>query len=464
MKSLALSALCAALLVPGAAQASAPAKSHPARRRPSAPPPALVWHVETLAGAEVDSNRADEPVNPASVVKVATSWWALDRLGPEHQFETSFYARGAVDPRTGVLNGDLVVSGSGDPDFQAENAFLVAAALNDLGVRRVKGGLVVNRAFWTGWENGSEGMEPDPDRRARLMGERLRANLDPHRWGRAAREAWYDYARRHGLRGVRPPGVAVAGPVLVEDRLPRDGDVALVDHHSKPLLDVLRRFNCFSNNDIERIGADLGSPADLSRALSERVAAGSQGIQLETTSGLGENRLTPRQIVALLREFRKTVEARGLSVESVLPVSGCEPSTVTHFFPAFSRGENAMALAAKTGTLHSTDGGVSALAGFMTTSRGELVFAVAAPRNGGRVKTSRAVEQRWLLDLVKRFGGGRPRSCGSPLAEPDAGASVVVFRDAVSSASASATPAAPAPASRNAPARSGVGGRPSASR
>src|SRR5262245_50417546 len=89
--------------------ASTAASTHaPPRRRAPRPPPPLVWHVETLDGDLVETNRGDEPLNPASVVKIATSWWALEKLGPDHRFETAFLARGTIDPQTRTLRGDLV--------------------------------------------------------------------------------------------------------------------------------------------------------------------------------------------------------------------------------------------------------------------------------------------------------------------------------------------------------------------
>lgn len=445
----ALLVLCAGLLAADAGAAPAKPARKPARRR-SAPPPPLVWHVETLDGKVVDSNRSDDSINPASVVKVATSWWALERLGPEHRFETTFFARGALDPGRATLKGDLVVVGSGDPDFQSENAFLVASALNELGIRRVTGALIVNRRFWTGWENGSQGMDPDPDRRATAMGSRLRGSLNPRLWTRSTREAWYEYVHRKGLGSARPPSVVIERGVGIDDGGPRAGDRIVVVHHSKALIDALRRFNCFSNNDIERVSSSIGPPSELGRTLDDLLGGPAGSIRLETTSGLGENRLTPRQIVELMREFRKTAQSQGLGVESVLPVSGCDPSTVTHFFPLFSHGPSAGSLVAKTGTLTSTDGGVSALAGFLNTEQGELVFAVAAPNIYGRVKTARATEQRWLLALAERFGGARPRACGNPLPDPDTGASVVLFRAEPGTVSAMAPPAGRMP-SRAAP-------------
>jgi len=131
-------------------------------------------------------------------VKIATSWWALEKLGPDHRFLTRFSTRGTIDSSHGLLMGDLIVHGSGDPDFQADNAFLVAQELNRMGVRKVSGSVIVDSTFWMGWENGSQGMNPDPVKRATLMAARLRAALDVRRWNRATRRDWYDFAEEHG--------------------------------------------------------------------------------------------------------------------------------------------------------------------------------------------------------------------------------------------------------------------------
>lgn len=394
------------------------------QHRPVAPPP-LVWHVETLDGRIVASNRGDEAINPASVTKAATTMWAIERLGPDHRFETSFYARGTIDAKSGRLIGDLVVLGGGDPDFQRENAFRVARALDAAGVRRVTGKLVVDHHFWTGWEGGSEGTIADPDRRAWSMASRMRANLDPRRWTKSTRSAWYRFAADNGLDRGRAPTVEILGGLAVEEHPDGLSEEPLLVHRSKTLQETLRRFNCYSNNDIERVGGELGTADELSEALAEKLEDGGDGIRFETTSGLGQNRLTPRQIVGLMRTLRETALEAGTNVEELLPMAGCDPGTVTRFFPALARGENATALVGKTGTLTSTDGGVSVLAGLLNTADGELVFAVAAPRAAGRLASARRAEERFLLDLLAEHGGARPRSCPGPLAGPDDGADVV---------------------------------------
>jgi D-alanyl-D-alanine carboxypeptidase len=392
-------------------------------------PVELVWYVETVDGQPVESQQGDAPINPASVVKVGTSLWALERLGPDFRFETRFFARGKVDREHHVLIGDLVVQGSGDPDFHVENAFLVAQALNEVGVERVTGAVIVNQRFWMGWENGSAGREPDPVRRGLLMAARLRQALDPRLWNRATRATWHEFAERRGLSVSHPPRVAVLGGAGT------DGDMTtgemLVVHRSQSLAETLRRFNCYSNNDIERVAADLGPTQDLVNLLVSRCEAPPEIVQLETASGLGSNRLTPRLIARLLREFRQTCERLGVPLESVLPVAGCDPGTVTHFFPLLANGPNTTSVIGKTGTLTNTDGGVAVLAGYARTGRGEFVFCVASPNAAGRLKSARRAEEQWVLDFLGRNGGGQPRTCASPLPTPDAGANIILLGDHV---------------------------------
>ncbi len=382
----------------------------------------LVWHVETLEGAEVSSVDPDIPINPASVVKVATTLWALEKLGPDHRFDTRFATRGRVAARSGVLEGDLLVQGTGDPDFHAENAFLVAARLNQLGIRRVRGILRVNDTFWIGWEGGSDRTIKNPETRARMMAQRLRVALDPTRWDRGTRAAWQQFAARYSLPASAPPRVEVSTGAAAGADL--QGAQILLTHRSKPLVAALRRFDAYSNNDIERLGSTLGPPSELVTRLARTWELPEESLQLATLSGLGENRMSSRLIVRLLRELRETCGRLGLTVESVLPVAGCDPGTLSHSFLPLYHEPFATSVVAKTGTLTSTDGGTAVLAGFANTGRGELVFAIAAPNAGGQLHGARLRQLDWVQQLITRSDGPRPRGCGNPLGWPEGDAHV----------------------------------------
>jgi len=394
-----------------AARAAAASDGAPALR--------LVAYAETADGARVAAEHAGEAINPASVVKLATTLWALERLGAAHRFETRVASSGVLDPATGVLAGDLHVRGGADPDFHVENALLVAEALNGAGVREVRGDLVVDDRFWIGWEGGAERREGDADRRARAMAERLRRALDPATWSREARAAWRRTASRRVAR--TPPEVHVRG---ARRGTAPAGARDLVVHRSNPLAMTLKRLNVHSNNDIERLGATLGPPAALAAELAARWDLEPAAVRLDTLSGLGRNRLPVRAIGRLLAALEEVAVRERLDVADLVAVSGCDAGTL-RFLPGLADAP-AGSVIAKTGTLTVTDGGVTALAGWAQTAAGPLRFVVAVPRSGARVEAARRAEARWLQGLAERHGGLRARPCGARAGYSDDDARAVV--------------------------------------
>lgn len=79
---------------------------------------------------------------PASVTKAVTAAWGMDRLGPDHRFRTRLLINGSV--ADGLLTGDLILEGGGDPTTQTRDFAALASQLRDAGIRRVRGRFVVN--------------------------------------------------------------------------------------------------------------------------------------------------------------------------------------------------------------------------------------------------------------------------------------------------------------------------------
>jgi len=379
----------------------------------------LLCYAEDASGEPVASRGAGTPFNPASVIKVGTSWFALERLGVGHRYLTRFGYTGSWDRDTGTVTGDLVVQGGGDPDFQPENAFLVARELGSLGVRKVTGDLVVEGAFWLGWEGGPLRRPADPAVRAVRAGRRLLRALDAGRWGPAQRDAWDQLCTRVGWLGEAAPSVPVGGGVRVGEP---SGVHPLVVHRSNPLPVILRRFNVYSNNDIERIADGLGGVPELERFLRGKLG---ESVRLETACGLGTNRMTAVQVVRMLRGLESWLAARDLGLRDLLPVPGCDPGPIPRMFPMLATGPLGGTVTCKSGTLSDTDGGVAVLAGSFQPARGtEVLFCVAAPGAGGRLKELREREGAWLAGLIRDVGGARAAPCGAPLPYSDTGAVV----------------------------------------
>ncbi len=392
----------------------------------------LLFHAE--AGSEhrvLLTKSADQPFNPASVIKVATSMLALKTLGPDHRFVTDFACRGQCSIENGRLQGDLVIIGGADPDFQAENAWLVAHELNNLGISSITGDIAVLGVFHHGWEHGVKGRENDVALRARLMGGRFRQALDVGQWDRTLHATWEDAAPRHGWPLNGQPRISFAGSVRLAS-----ADCGalrpLIRHRSNPLALTLGRFNTFSNNDIIRVADPIGGPAAI-EAMLEETAVGLPGeIKVATASGESVNRMTARQVIKLLWAFDAACRELGLDPSDILPVPGCVPGSLPRMFPRLATGENARKAIVKSGTLTTTDGGVAVLAGFFQSLKGETVaFCVAAPHAGGRLTHFRLAQQDWLLDLMGSAGGANRRTCGTPLAFSDTMADARITRQSV---------------------------------
>lgn len=110
---------------------------------------------------------ADRPLNPASTIKLLTTYAALDFLGPAYTWSTEVYTTGAL--QEGVLNGDLVLKGYGDPKLTLENFWLLLRNVRARGVRDIRGDLVLDRSYFG----------PQDDDPARFDGEPTRPYNTP---------------------------------------------------------------------------------------------------------------------------------------------------------------------------------------------------------------------------------------------------------------------------------------------
>src|SRR6187399_72481 len=72
------------------------------------------------------------PMNPASVMKLVTTLAGLEILGPAYRWRTHAYLDGAL--KDGVLQGSLMLKGTGDPKLSFESFWLLLRALRDRGL------------------------------------------------------------------------------------------------------------------------------------------------------------------------------------------------------------------------------------------------------------------------------------------------------------------------------------------
>lgn len=135
------------LLLPLLVQAALPASVAKALRDAGVPlETASVFVQRVDKAAPLLQHQADEARNPASTMKLLTTYAALTELGPAYTWRTEFYS--AAPLQGDVLTGDLYLKGYGDPALTLERFWGLLRALRQAGVREINGNLVLDRGYF----------------------------------------------------------------------------------------------------------------------------------------------------------------------------------------------------------------------------------------------------------------------------------------------------------------------------
>ena len=139
--------VCSVALRCVAAPDRLPAEVDAALARAKVPSTALSVVVQEVgASAPRLEWRAAQPSNPASVMKLVTTLAALELLGPSWNWSTPVWLDGSLRLPQGVLQGDLVIKGSGDPTLVLERLWLLLRRVQHAGVREIDGDIVLDRS------------------------------------------------------------------------------------------------------------------------------------------------------------------------------------------------------------------------------------------------------------------------------------------------------------------------------
>ena len=121
------------------------------------------------------SHRANVPVNPASVMKLVTTYAALDQLGPAFTWNTPVYLDGKL--QDGTFTGNVYIKGQGDPTLVMERLWLLLRRLQGLGIQTIAGDIVLDRsAFAPSTHNPAE-FDGEPTRPYNAAADALLVNF-----------------------------------------------------------------------------------------------------------------------------------------------------------------------------------------------------------------------------------------------------------------------------------------------
>jgi serine-type D-Ala-D-Ala carboxypeptidase/endopeptidase (penicillin-binding protein 4) len=338
------------------------------------------------------------PRSAASITKVATTLAALSTWGPMYRFETLVGWQGSL--KDGVIEGDLIIEGGNDPFFVWEEAIALANSLQQQGIRKVTGNLIIANSFTMNFETSPV-----------KSGQLLKQAMNSAEWDDAGESAYLDMDA-----GTARPTLQINGQVQVAPGSQKDRASGwLVRHQSMPLVAVLKAMNIYSNNAMaEQIANALGGPEAVMRKVEEVASVAPTEISISNGSGLGEeNQMSPRAAVVMLQKIQYLLRSsasqtsasqisagqtsagqisQNFTISDIFPIAGADGGTVE------ARGlpKNAVV---KTGTLAV----VSALAGALPTQkRGVVWFSML--NYGEGLDTLRSRQDKVISDLERQWG------------------------------------------------------------
>ncbi|MFZ2542389.1 MAG: D-alanyl-D-alanine carboxypeptidase/D-alanyl-D-alanine-endopeptidase [Gallionella sp.] len=147
MKLFALAMLAMLCLIQQAVGVTLPETVRDELRRAKIPLSSVGIVVQKMdADTPLLSQNAEQAMNPASTMKLLTTYAALEMLGPAYRWKTEAYLDGKLE--NGVLQGDLIFKGYGDPKLTVEQFWIWLRELRQRGLREIRGDVVLDRSFF----------------------------------------------------------------------------------------------------------------------------------------------------------------------------------------------------------------------------------------------------------------------------------------------------------------------------
>ncbi len=345
-----------------------------------------VW-LRTEGSLLIDRN-GTIPVPSASLTKTATSLAAITKWGLDKRFDTIISTNGKISQ--GILQGDLIVRGGGDPLFVWEDAIALAQSLNQLGINKINGNLIVVGNFHMNYK-------ADPQKAGELFKQALTGiNLPPALLNTEFKDVnIVKLPTAPEVKTTKLPQAPISGKVIIAAESPTEGITPLIRHQSLSLVDIVRQMNIYSNNEIAQILADsVGGAKEVMKIVSTTAQFPQGEIQLINGSGLGvENRLSPRAVCQIFRTLHQILQPANLNLADIFPVAGAEyiGTLKDRHLPAGTT--------IKTGTLNE----VSALGGVLPTRDRGLVWFVIVNK-GSQIAKFRQQQDSLLQSLLKEWG------------------------------------------------------------
>lgn len=326
-------------------------------------------------GDDVVSQNPHKAMIPASTMKCVTAASALEAGLDTARFETKVYTRGRID--NGILNGDLVICGSGDPTMESaqfpSNATFVneiAAAVKQAGIRSIEGEIQVDASSFP--DNGPCDRWELSDIRYEYGAGLYALNYRDNRVGDKAMESPCEVFGEALENRLLADGVPVCWQTTDTTGEPL---TLLMSHHSPRGAEILdnlmkRSDNLFAEGMLRLLAPGQTRAAAIAR---ERRLLASRGIDFDITdihdgSGLSRNNRVTARFMADLLERMADARGEDVSYAAFFPLVGKEGTVKTLLKGTRLEGR----LALKSGSMN----GVHCYAGYALDKEGRPTHAV----------------------------------------------------------------------------------------
>ena len=344
----------------------------------------------------------------ASVSKVMTSWWAVTAKGLDYRFET----RVSLTPQ-GDGSYNMHIEGSRDPYFGIQSLQFLISELNKRKITNINR-LTYDenfKFFWDPTESavaiGHYGLnDPGPAKvQSELsLGDILFGYADTMRFALREKNVQLFQNPQFQIGEISYQPSADFHPVAT---------TRVFKMHSAPISNALKEMTRNSNNNAaNQIFQHLGGAQDFATIAQSELGLGpsqirfvnGSGDSMERGSGKVYNSATCPAVIRVLQNLRKKLKATGHDLETVLALSGGDPtSTVSKIY---NNDLTDHTLVAKTGTVAPD----VTLGGLVHTQSGDIYFFYNMKSEGTVEdwREARSMIRAKLITLIKSFNGGKP--------------------------------------------------------
>lgn len=351
--------------------------------------------VSVDSGEVIYSKNAHKLHHPASTTKLFTASAALAKLGPDHQFETTLYTDKVTD---GKVVENIYLKGSADPVLQSNDIINLVDSIVQSGITSIEGNLVVDESYFDTVREGPGWMWDD--RPLQISALSIREIQPEEKSSNRAVACGHLLKTALIQKGIEISGQVVVGTVPIEA-----GKIAI--HLSPPLSDIIKWMNKPSDNWIaeflfKSIGAEVkGEPGTwkkgrdtVSEFLGE-IMDNTPTHRFVDGSGLSRYNLVNAELLTNLLVYMYHNFELMPEFTASLPIAGVDGTLTNRMQGMYAE----KILRAKTGTLS----GVSALAGYTSTTDGEvLAFGILISHYVGSATKAREIQDK-IGNILTQF-------------------------------------------------------------